>query len=369
MLQITTHTRIHKMCDKKMIYGNIYADGHSNNSMFEEEDRIHRFNPTQTPRLLRQAFLNQGIEINTPDVNKGRQITFDLHMEARKLAGSSRHKYLIALENPNINQLNENSNYCRQFSKVFTWDKRLFHLSNAIPILIPYPITQHDSLNFEERNIFSCLINANKAFKRSLASDLYLERIKTIRWYEQHAPEMFALYGMGWEKSTPAYNFWGKVQRSTSRLRTRLFGQIPFPSYKGEVKDKGEILRQSKFSYCYENSKNLSNYITEKIFDSLVNGCVPIYWGADNVEEHIPENCFVDRRKFKNTSEVHEHLLSISEKEYKRYQDNIFQFLESNDATKFSSKYIASTIVKHVCRDIESTYLTKNLCPPDGNIQ
>jgi hypothetical protein len=64
-----------------MIYGNVFADGGSNSSLFKEEDTVHRHNQTYMPRLLRQDFLALGIEINTPDINPGRQMAFDLHLE------------------------------------------------------------------------------------------------------------------------------------------------------------------------------------------------------------------------------------------------------------------------------------------------
>jgi hypothetical protein len=335
-----------------MIYGNVYVEGHSNNSLFAEEDNVHRYNPTTTPRLLRQAFLERGIEINTPDVNQGRQIAFDLHIEGRQFVANDLPQYLIALENPNINKLNENIEYCQRFDKVFAWDMRLNKLPNLVPILIPHPLAYDHFPGFSERDIFSCLINANKAFKENLPSDLYLERINTIRWYERNAPDKFELYGMGWDKSTPAFNFAGRVRRSLSRARTRLFGHKPFPSYRGEVRDKAEVLRRSKYSYCYENSRDLSNYITEKILDSLVNGCVPVYWGADNVLEYIPADCFIDRRKFKDTSAVHEFLLSISAEDYAKYQLNIAKFLKSDVARKFSSEYFVSVVVEQVTRDL-----------------
>lgn len=336
-----------------MIYANVYADGHSNNSLFALEDAVHRYNPTYTPRLLRQAFLEKGIEINTPDVNQGKEVAFELHAEGRPLSPKSVPRYLIALENPNINKLNASSEYCQNFELAFAWDARLFHLSNVVPILIPHPLVHGEFPDVAKRDIFSCLINANKMFKEALATDLYLERIHTIRWYERHAPDKFALYGMGWEKSPPAFTMGGRIRRSVSRLKTRLFGMPPFPSFRGELRDKATVLRRARFSYCYENSRDLTNYITEKIFDSLVNGCVPVYWGADNVLEHIPANCFIDRRKFRNTEAVHHHLLSITDGEYAEYQRNIAAFLDSEAARKFSSAHFAQVVADRVCRDLE----------------
>jgi hypothetical protein len=338
-----------------MIYANIHADGHSNNSLFADKDEIHRHNPTTTPRLLRRAFLERGIEVNTPDLNQGREIAFDLHLEGRPLHDGQCPRYLIALENPNINKLNASSDYCQGFDLAFAWDVRLFHLPNVVPILIPHPLGSEEFPPLEQRDIFSCLINANKAFKEVLPSDLYLERINTIRWYERHAPEKFELYGLGWEKSTPAFTTGARIRRSISRLKTRLFGIRPFPSFRGELSNKADVLRRARFSYCYENSRDLSNYITEKIFDSLVNGCVPVYWGANNVLDHIPAGCFIDRRKFSSTAEVHRHLLSITPDDYAGYQRNILHFLRSDGAAAFSSGHFSHLVAERVCRHLEAS--------------
>jgi hypothetical protein len=334
------------------IYGNVFAEGHSNNSMFASENSVHRYYPNHMQRQLRQAFIEQGIEINTPDLNQGRPIAFDLFFEGRSFFDDGIPKYLIALENPNINRLNENHVYCRRFAKVFAWDPRLFDLPNVVKIMVPNRLSCDPFPGFAERDIFSCLINANKAFREALPSDLYLERINTIRWYERNDPGKFELYGMGWGKPSPVFDFWGKAKRRVARLRTQLFGYKPFPSYRGEVNDKGEVLRRSKFSFCYENTCDLSNYITEKIFDSFLSGCVPIYWGADNVLEHIPGDCFIDRRAFKDTGAVHDFLLSMSPENYAIYQSNIAKFLKSEIAGKFSSEYFVSTIVRHVSQDL-----------------
>lgn len=337
-----------------MIHATIHADGHRNNSLFATADSVHRHNPTYTPRLLRQKFLARGIEINTPDLNQGRAITFEIHLEGRPLPPRTTPRYLIALENPNINKLNASIDYCRQFDLSFSWDVRLFQLSTVVPILIPHPMLRQDFPGPQQRDIFSCLINANKAFKEALPTDLYLERLKTIRWYERHAPDRFELYGLGWDKSTPAFTVLGRIARSFSRLRTRLLGIPPFPSFRGEVNDKATVLRRARFSYCYENSLDLSNYITEKIFDSLVCGCVPVYWGADNVLEHIPADCFIDRRKFRSTADVHQHLLTIDNDAVRRYQDNIRNFLAGPAARAFSSEQVTQLIVDRICLDLRT---------------
>ena len=337
-----------------MMYASVYADGHSANSLFAQDDSVHRYNPTFTPRLLRQTFLDHGVEINTPDLNAGRDVGFELHLEGRALGERTRPRFLIALENPNINKLNASSHYCQQFDGVFAWDPRLFHVPQVTPILIPHPMECGEFEGWDQRPRFSCLINANKAFKEVLPSDLYLERLKTIRWYEKNAPDQFDLYGMGWEKSVPAYTAFGRLARLGSRLKTRLFGVPPFPSYRGAVSDKAAVLRTTRFSYCYENSRDLSNYITEKIFDSLAQGCVPVYWGADNVLDYIPANCVIDRRKFANTAEVHRFISAITAQEYAQYQANIARFMKSEVAARFSSAHFARQVVDGVLASLHA---------------
>jgi len=335
-----------------MIYGNIIAEGRIKNSLFDTDDRVHRYNPTHMPRLLREAFLAQGIEINTPDVNQGRSVAFDLHLEGKEFVEDGTAKYLIALENPSLNHLNADRDYCKRFTKVFAWDARLLDLPNVVKVLVPNQILTEPFPSYAERDIFSCLINANKAFREAITDDLYRERINTIRWYEKHALDKFELYGMGWEKPTPAFDLKGKIKRSLSSLRAKHFDYKPFPSYRGEIRDKNSIMRRSKYSYCYENTQGPNNYITEKIFDSFLSGCVPVYWGPDNVLKYIPEDCFVDRRNFKDTAAVHNFLLSISPEEYARYQSNIAGFLAADAAKIFSVEYFVSLVSEQISSDV-----------------
>ncbi len=48
--------------------------------------------------------------------------------------------------------------------------------------------------------------------------------------------------------------------------------------------NKYKFIKQYKFNICLENS-NAPGYVTEKIFQSVEAGCIPIYWGADNKPE------------------------------------------------------------------------------------
>lgn len=336
-----------------MLLANYYQQDRVKNASFEEIDRHHTYNPTFTNRLLRAEFLKRGIDLNNPDVNQGKEVAFSILHDGQNIEHVTAPKYLIATENPFICPLNQNEQYLNSFDGVFTWNTNLLHLPNATHVFIPNQIAVKNTPPFKNRPIFSCIINANKAFPGEVPHDLYKERIEVIRWYEKNAPQYFSLYGLGWNKPEPAFTFSEKTTRRIKRLATHAFGYKPFPSYAGEVTDKGSVYQRTKFGYCYENVAHLPDYISEKIFDCFFNGCVPVYWGSSTIEKHIPKNCFIDRREFKDTAEVNQFLRNITAAQYQQYQDNIQHFLASPKAMEFDTASYVSIIVNTILSDLQ----------------
>jgi hypothetical protein len=48
--------------------------------------------------------------------------------------------------------------------------------------------------------------------------------------------------------------------------------------------EKHPYIQQFKFNLCPENS-NAEGYVTEKLFQAIAAGCIPIYWGSNNQPE------------------------------------------------------------------------------------
>jgi hypothetical protein len=335
-----------------MLYANYYQPDRVKNASFEEIDRHHTFNPTFTNRLLRADFLKRGVELNNPDVNSGKEVAFSIFHDGQAHQPISGPKYIIATENPYICPLNQDKNYLSQFDGIFTWNPDLLSLPNATQIFIPNQIRNAEFASYAERPIFSCLINANKAFPRTLSIDLYRERLNVIRWYQDYAPDFFSLYGLGWNKPAPALTPLDKLRRRFKRLASQMYGYKPFPSYRGAVENKADVYSKAKFAYCYENVADLPDYITEKIFDAFFSGCVPIYWGSNTIQDYIPSSCYIDRTQFKSTQEVHQHLLGISEERYQEYQSEISRFLLGSVAQRFDTQTYTSTIIHKISLDL-----------------
>ena len=96
-----------------------------------------------------------------------------------------------------------------------------------------------------------------------------------------------------------------------------------YSTYGGWVDDKLATLKNYKFSICFENVYGFTGYITEKIFDSFLGSCIPIYLGANNINDFVPSDCFIDQRNFKNINDTYQFIKSMDEKVYNNYLGNI----------------------------------------------
>lgn len=204
------------------------------------------------------------------------------------------------------------------FAKVYTWYEPFIDNKKYRRILLPKSSYGIDTKpkRFKDKK-FLVIVNKNVGpflpFKiiKSFGKELYSERLKSIDFFEKKIPERFSLYGRGWNKP------------KKHSLSERLLGFRKYKTYKGEVDNKIELISNYKFSICFENLTDVNGYITEKIFDCLKAKCVPVYWGATDIEKYIPKNCFIDFRDFKNYSELLKFLDSVTEKEYNKYIENI----------------------------------------------
>jgi hypothetical protein len=80
--------------------------------------------------------------------------------------------------------------------------------------------------------------------------------------------------------------------------------------YKGQIKSKSQVLSNYKFSYTYENIEGINGYITEKIFDSFFSLTIPIYRGAKNIKNYIPEEIFIDSNNFDSVEDISNYIQS-----------------------------------------------------------
>lgn len=90
--------------------------------------------------------------------------------------------------------------------------------------------------------------------------------------------------------------------------------------------DKGratklETIADYKFTLSFENAV-APDYVTEKFFDPLIVGSVPVYLGAPNVAEFAPGNrCYIDVSELEGPKALAEYLTALNENDaaYQEY--------------------------------------------------
>jgi hypothetical protein len=209
-----------------------------------------------------------------------------------------------------------------RFDTILTWNDR--YAGSGKYRKFCWPVTQRsphvEPVPFGRKKL---LVNISANKRSDHPQDLYRERRAAIRHFERAAPEEFDLYGVGWDSP----------------------GEPPYPSYRGAIPDKSTVLRRYRFALCYENMRDEPGWVTEKIFDCMRADCVPIYWGAPNVNAYVDPAAFVDRRRFATDRELERFLRAMSEADYERHRAAIRAYLAGTDFARFLSPAFAGTVI------------------------
>lgn len=152
------------------------------------------------------------------------------------------------------------------------------------------------------------------------------ERLNVLRFFDANHPEKLECYG-----------------RCPPELKNMFM-------YKGHIsglhsgEEKISTLQKYRTCVCFENTIGLQGYITEKIFSCFAAGCIPIYWGSENIETYIPKSCFIDYRDFATETNLYEFISTLSQETYQDYIEEIKQFLQSEQAQQFSPQFFENLL-------------------------
>ena len=316
------------------------------NRIFDGKDtKLNRDNCLAPFIALKQEMAVHGIELCTQDIH---DITISEIVIYNDMPSSLPKKedikksYVLIMESPIIVKSSWDIKKHQCFNKIFTWKDSVVDGKKYFKINYTYRFPTE--FNWPaKRNKFCTLISAHKL--SSLPNELYSERIRSIRWFEENHPEHFDLYGIGWDK--PAFDGILKIIKKIPFYESF----VPFrkyPSYRGAVSTKYETLTHYDFAICYENIKGEDGYITEKIFDCFFAGTIPIYWGASNISDHIPANCYIDMSLFESSEKLFSFLIKMSDIEKENCRINIKNFLNSVQSNQFKVDSFAKTLCDEI---------------------
>jgi hypothetical protein len=159
------------------------------------------------------------------------------------------------------------------------------------------------------------VFSAKRAAVRS--RELYSERRRAIEFFGRRGE--LDLFGPGWDGVRPD-------RGGDSGLRR---------AWRGPVSDKLRTLSRYRFALCYENSR-WRGYVTEKVFDCLRAGTVPIYWGAPDIQDILPPDTYIDRREFASDEDLARYLHAMPEARVNAYREASDAFLRSGAYRPFA---------------------------------
>ncbi len=252
-------------------------------------------------------------------------------------------KFLFIFESELIRPDNWDLANHKYFHKIFTWKDDIIDNTKYFKFNFAQEIPKYINKNLSKKEKLCTLIAGNK--KNNHPLELYSKRVEAIRWFENNHPKDFEFYGIGWDQYSSSNKYLNHILNKFNL--SKLFA-LNYPSYIGKVDNKKDTLEKYKFAICYENGRDIPGYITEKIFDCFFAGCIPIYWGANNIIEHIPENCFIDMNKYQTYNELYVYLKNMSDETYFKYLDSIEDFLNSENSHQFSSEFFTKQIIENL---------------------
>jgi len=100
-----------------------------------------------------------------------------------------------------------------------------------------------------------------------------------------------------------------------------------------DLEEKIKYHNNYKFNLCFENSPSLGNlmYITEKIINAYIYKVVPIYWGAERVNEWFNKDSFINCNGL-TYDEILEKIKEVdNDNELFNYMINQYPFIQSVD--------------------------------------
>jgi len=204
---------------------------------------------------------------------------------------------------------------------------------------------------------FLVMVNMNK-LPRLTQYELFTERMHAVEFFSR--TNDIDLFGIGWERASmrmgrsrlpaPAQrakialkNWWDRVHPDPLLVAARKV-------FKGELETKWETLASYDFVLCFENTKR-KGWLTEKFFEALRVGTVPVYWGATDIRELVPPECFVDMRDFRDYGELRAFLKGLDRQGVQRYRDAGRAFLESRAFEPFSCEAFAGLFARFLEED------------------
>lgn len=116
----------------------------------------------------------------------------------------------------------------------------------------------------------------------------------------------------------------------------------------GPVTNKREFIEKYLFNIAFENS-SYPGYNTEKLAESWVMGCIPIYWGDPKVTYDVNPDCFINVHDFKSYEDAIDFIIKVdkSKELQKQYLEAPF-FRNNIIPDRLKDEVIKTTLISFI---------------------
>jgi len=322
------------------------------NALFDLRSRFNRDNALIPWFYLKGRLADLGVSIDTGDyLTRARHgalgrdanvyVSYGIHDAYRSLVGRDdvllTAFYLFEVVGVDPKMYRAAPELARHFRTIYSWTstERLRSFVPNMPMVKPFriPMPLDDVIEAHWRRTDRAgiiLVNSNKRAVLS-ARELYTERLRALKHFA--ARGTIDLWGRLWE------NGLGDLEPE--------FGAAVRQSWRGAVDDKYEAMSRYRFALCYENMI-LDGWITEKLFDCLYAGVVPIYLGAPDIADAVDPACYIDARRFASYDELERYLASLSDGDLERLRVAGRDYLRSDQFRQFSPQVFADRFITDI---------------------
>jgi hypothetical protein len=226
--------------------------------------------------------------------------------------------------------------FLSQFDVCYTsHDYKISNHINSHPHIIPF-----FGINFSNPNL-NLSIDKIKSYNKSKPISIILsnkqdlpdqrQRVKLVKILKRHFKNKIDVYGRGFQ----------------------------------EIADKQYGLNDYYFTICIENTKEI-NYWTEKISDAFIAECIPIYYGAPNINHFFQNGVFeIDIYNINQTIDIIESLIRDAELIY----NNNINFIKKNKELVLKKYSIFELIKSRITNSKDSLFEKKIIFPPSKSFK
>ena len=236
---------------------------------------------------------------------------------------------LIEPELISLKSYSELNRYGGQFDQIYCYNEKQIpeHLRLKYRhLFFPQASRTISQTNFDRLN--KCVIIAGCHVNYFNRNENYSERIRAIANLSTH--DFVDFFGNGWDK--------GGLRLALNPIFRRYKNRL-MASYKGSVVDKSDCYLRYDFAICFEN-QDTPGYITEKIFDCLLAGCITVYKGAPDISHYVPHECYIDFNKFRSYSNLVAFLKNMPLNLRLKYRNAAQEYISSNAYLPFYNSIV-----------------------------